>query len=475
MRVMRVNIILLVLLAVAAVFTVLKPIVSTLILAGAIAFVCYKTILKKSCVSEKEVLTNQDVDFITGLHNRFYYTNYIEQMISNKQEFTMYYVDLNNFKSINDVHGHDIGDEVLKKIGARFKALQSKDIVFARVGGDEFVIIYKTLNEDDINSFGKKIKDCLEEPCTISHSEFKVSASIGVSRFPEDSDNAQDLYKLADMAMYQAKKSGLDDYVVISKELTGTLAKRKKIASYLKNIDIEKDLILEYQPRFDFAEDKLVGVEALVRWNHESGIIMPDDFIHLAEEMDIVKEITMWTFVNALQQIKKWNEEYDKNLVVSLNVSNSCIHNRIWFENLEFMLDKFEINPEWLTVDITEVMLSISPMYMKKLLNSISELGVGVHLDDFGLGSFSVPSLKELKIDTIKIDNVFINGLNEQNTDIVKSMILLAHGLNIKAGAEAVESKEQYDILKAQGCDSLQGYYKEKPLSAKEFESKYLA
>ncbi len=419
----------------------------------------------------------ENIDFLTKLYNRKFFLEYSEYLIDNKIEFSVFVIDLNSFKLVNDVHGHDVGDAVLMEVARRFMTLENDDLIFSRLGGDEFALLFKSIDADEINNVGKKINSLFDDTVNVSESEFSISASIGVSRYPIDSDNLSYLLKLADLAMYSAKKSGISDKYLISNELNEKLAKRKKIEDLLKNIDVEKELFLEYQPFFDLESDELLGVEALVRWRHaEEGVIYPNDFIYIAEEIDIVKDVTRWVFINALQQIKEWNDKYSSELKISLNVANSCIHNKIFFGNMKFMFDEFKINPNLVCLELTELSISVSPEYMKKLLSAINDMGVSIYLDDFGTGYIKITDLKYHKIKAIKIDNVHIQNLDDNEVfDVVKSMILLAHGLGIKAIAEGVETKDQYEILKKLGCDNIQGFYKEKPLSKEAFEKKYLS
>lgn len=420
---------------------------------------------------------NDDIDFLTKLYNRAYFIRSIDKLVKAKKRFSVFNIDLNNFKSINDIYGHDLGDVVLTEIGKRFKAIDNNKAIFARFGGDEFAVLFKDVKSDKINELGNQINGALEPLLVVSESEFHITASIGVARYPIDSTEPKDLLKLADIAMYHAKKSSLLGHFLISDELSKELKKRIKIGELLKQMDMDDDLELEYHPRFDFKSGEILGVEALVRWHHkELGIIEPADFIPIAEEMDIVKDITRWVFINSLHQIKTWNETYGKDLVMSINVSNSCIHNRIFFKNLKFMLDNFKIKPQWLAVELTELSLSASPIYMKELLVLINELGVQTYLDDFGTGCTSLSNLKAFKVGKIKIDNEYIHALSvdSEKRAIVTSMILLAHGMGMKAIAEGVENEKQYKILKELGCDSFHGFLKEKPLSASEFEYRYL-
>ncbi len=416
-----------------------------------------------------------DTDFLTRLYNRSYSLGFIDKLIKENIEFSVFYIDLNKFKMVNDLYGHDVGDIVLEEVGKRFKSLEKLDLFFARFGGDEFIGIYQSVDENKINRIAQDIDRVLEDHIIISESEFTISASVGVARYPFDSDNADDLLKLSDMAMYKAKESGSNSQLLISAELNKKLSSRREIEKLLKDIDIEKDLFLEYQPIFDLKTAKLTSMEALVRWKHKTeGIIYPDDFIYISEEIDMIKDITRWVFIKALKQIKVWNEKYDTNYKISLNVSDCCIHNKIFFDNVNYMLETFKVKAEWVSIELTELSLSVSPEYMKKLLCSINELGIDIHLDNFGTYPILISDLKKFKIKEIKIDKEFIDKLdNEDNTCVLNSMILLAHGLGIKTIAKGVEKIEEYESLKKLHCDKIQGFYIEKPMSGEDFEKKY--
>lgn len=251
---------------------------------------------------------------------------------------------------------------------------------------------------------------------------------------------------------------------------------RRKIEKLLKEIDIEKDLFIEYQPIFDVTTGDLNAIEALVRWNHKTeGIIYPNDFISIAEEIDLVKDITKWVFIHSLKQIGEWNKKYGTDYKLSLNVSDACIHNKIFFGNVQSMLDMFNVKAKWLTLELTEASISVSPEYMKPLLHRINESGIDIQLDKFGTYPILISDLKEFKIKEIKLDRKFISKLdNDEDVCVIKSMILLAKGLGIKTVAVGVETKEQYKKLKQLGCDKVQGFYFEKAIGKEAFEEKYL-
>lgn len=416
-------------------------------------------------------------DFLTKLSSRSYGLETMEGYVKDKREFSVFYIDLNKFKVVNDLHGHHVGDMVLKEVGRRFKSLEKEGLFFVRFGGDEFIGVYETIDGSKINAIGQDINKVLDEHIIISESEFIISASIGVARYPMDAENVDDLLKLADMAMYKAKKSNSTCNHLISEELNQKLASRRKMEKLLKNIDVENDLFIEYQPIFNVKTGNLTSMEALVRWDHKTeGLIYPNEFISVAEEIDVVKDITKWVFIHSLKQIKIWNEKYGTNFRVSLNAADACIHNKIFFDNVKYMLETFEVKAEWMAIELTECSISVSPEYMKPLLCSIDATGIEIHLDKFGTYPMLISDLKEFKIKGMKIDKSFIDRLdNEEGISIVKGMIMLAKGLEIKTIAMGVETKEQFDILRELDCDEIQGFYLGKPKGKEDFEKDYLA
>ncbi len=424
-----------------------------------------------------KLVGDQNKDFLTSLYSRSYFMDKINKCIKNDVKFSIFSIDLDNFKQLNDIYGHDTGDKVLVEVGKRFSNIKVQGATFARLGGDEFAILYETVHKDDIKRLVNIIKTSLEPLFVANDNEFSITASVGVARYPKDSDDAKTLLKLADIAMNYVKKTGIVDNFLISEKSIEKLDKRSKIGNILKTLDVENELFLEYQPVFDFKSGKLLGVEGLVRWKHKDmGIIGPLDFIEIAQEQDLVKNITTWVFVTGLKQIKAWNEEYNKNLIISLNVANSCIHHRMFLSSLSILLDDLKVKPKWLSIELAEECLSVLPEYMRMLLRDIDKLGVKIYLDDFGRDYASLTNLSSFSLSGVKIDTSFIESIYSDidKKTMVKSMIDIAHNMNIKAISKGIETQIHYDILMKLGCDGYQGFYKEKPLLADTFEDKYL-
>lgn len=414
-------------------------------------------------------------DFLTKLHNRSSGLDVINQLIDDKQPFSLFYIDLDKFKIVNDVYGHEVGDFVLEEVGRRFQSLEKEGLIFARFGGDEFIGIYQTVDEQQINALGQSLIDVLADHIVISQSEFTISASVGVARYPENADNMDDLLKLADMAMYKAKRSEADHQYLISDELNEKLANRKKIEVLLRKMDVEKDLFIEYQPIFDAHTGALTGMESLVRWRYNQEVtIYPNDFIYVAEEIDFVKDITKWVFIESLKQVKIWNEKYQTNYKVSLNVADACVHNKIFFTNIEYMLETFGVKAEWLILELSENSLSVSPEFMKQLLNTISNRGIEISIDNFGTHPLVISTIKDFKVTEVKIAPQFNTQLEEEEHCVFNGLLMLAQGLGITAVAKGVETEEQHERLKAVGCPKAQGFYLGKPLPKIAFEEAYL-
>lgn len=418
------------------------------------------------------------IDSLTGLYNRKYFLDKIQALIyEGNHEFTLLYMDLNRFKTINDVNGHNVGDEVLKVVGHRMNEFQSEHRMFARLGGDEFGAIILNAEENYIRELAEKIELSIGNKIDVNHVVFSVGTSIGAVRYPKDGADLYSLYKYADIAMYTAKKSSKTNFVIHSGDLSEALGHRNEIELALKNMDIEKDFELFYQPQIDCLTGQMTGIEALLRWNCEGkGYISPAEFIPLAEEIGIINSITKWVFDEGIQQINKWNNRYDRNLILSLNVSPINIHNAAFISDLKMAIKKYGCDPTWIGVEITEMTAMTSPIYMKNLLNRLSAIGLKIAIDDFGTGYSSLSYIKKFDIDELKIAKELIDNIEMEHDDliIVNSIIMMAKALGVKTVAEGVETNGQLKLLRNAGCTSIQGYIYGKPMNNIEFEKRYL-
>lgn len=449
------------------------------------AFVSYivKRIFKEydnALKEEKNRLYIQSItDKLTGLYNRRYFEQIIEQYLKiSKREnknLAVMYLDLDNFKEINDIYSHKVGDSILEVVSQRLKnVLRGSDII-ARFGGDEFVIaVYGFKEIEDIEVIVQKIIDAIKQPVKIDNEVFEISASIGIALYPKDGATVTQLIKNADTAMYKAKreKSMFEFFTEeINKEFQKRVEMKKMINEGIKN----REFIPFFQPQMD-KDENLYGSEVLVRWKRGDKFIFPNDFIPVAIEMGLIDQIDMIVMENALIQWKKWEAMSYKPGVISCNVTMHHIEKKDFLGFLKDLLQKYDFDPAKLNVEITEQSIMKNPDESVRVLKKIRELGIGVNIDDFGTGYSSLSYLKKLPIDKLKIDKSFIDGIpfDQDDVKITKTIINLSKEFNLRIVAEGVENKVQRDFLIENGCDYIQGYYYSPPVSAEEFEEKFL-
>ncbi len=423
-------------------------------------------------VEEKRI-----TDALTGCYARGYILPKLEEMVEQKKPFTLFVIDLNKFKNINDLQGHNVGDIVLQEIGSRLCRLTRDSLIFSRIGGDEFLAVYLGTDAETINKLGEDTHNAIQEKIIHDNFEYEMSASIGVARFPDDGDSLNELLSLADSAMYYAKNNNLRGHCLVTDDISQKMARKQQIKRLLKTIDYEKDLDLRFQPQFDLTNGEVIGIESIVQWNHkEEGVIHRSEFVPVAEEMGVVQYVTKWLFLNSLAQIKEWNEKYNRNLSIAINVSQSCIYHKIFFTNVSKMVEAYGIQKKWLAISLNEHSIMHAPEYMKTLIAGLNQMGIPISIHNFGSGMISIGQIKQLFIDYLKIGPEIV-GKCTTDTDsfqTLRGIIMLAKGMELQTIANGVENKKQCDILVELGCNTAQGNYLEKPMTADEFEQKYL-
>ncbi|MCU9612468.1 EAL domain-containing protein [Caldibacillus lycopersici] len=408
----------------------------------------------------------------TGLPNRAkimeMVTKTIQKAKKNKQKLAVIFFDMDRFKLINDNLGHLIGDRILTQIAYRVQSLLPEDAVFGRFGGDKFTIILtENLAYDTIIELCNKMKNTISEPLTYEGQEFFLSASFGVSFYPEDGGDAQLILKNADTAMNRAKRQGGSKITFFSNEMNDQIKYRFELENYLRRAIEKNELFLMYQPLVSLQSGKLIGSEALVRWMHPKlGLIPPLEFIPIAEETGLINDIGKWVLIEACKQQKKWVEEGLGELFISVNVSAYQFQHSDFIANVKNALAISGVKPTYLHLELTESGMLKNINHSIEIMKSIQELGVKVSIDDFGTGYSSLSYLKNLPINTLKIDRSFIHNLHLESVDrsIVKAIITMGNGLSVKVVAEGVETLEQIEELKNLNCDYAQGYYIEKPV-----------
>lgn len=416
-------------------------------------------------------------DSLTGLPNRAALVKYIKDKItytSSHYKFAVLFLDLDNFKAINDTKGHYIGDELLKTAAERLKLAVSTEDYLARLGGDEFMIVKNDICEvDDILPILHNILDNLNSTYYIQNYEINITSSIGVTIFPNDGTNETDLIKNADTAMYKAKEAGKNKYAIFSNDMNEKITKKVELENYLRHAISRKELIVYYQPQIDFKTKEIISMEALLRWQHPKlGMIYPDTFISLAEECGLIESIGEWILRTACAQNKLYGDAGYKFIRIAVNLSPKQFQNRNLYESIVNILNDTGLDPKYLELEITE---STALQYYDSAVDTLKKLkakGITIALDDFGTGYSSLNYLNVLPIDTIKIDKSFIQSitLGGYELNLTKSIISIAHDLNLKVVAEGVETTKQYDMLKDMNCDIAQGYLFSRPIPAQDFE-----
>lgn len=428
---------------------------------------------------ELDYLSNKDT--LTNLYNRRFFMENLKNKIETldySEKITLFYIDVDRFKTINDMYGHQVGDEALIEVSKRLEKLNSMDCISARLGGDEFVLAYCGIfSIAEIEELAEVIIRDMENPIEIGEYIFHVSASMGISIYPIDAKDSYTLIKNGDIAMYEAKCQGKNRYVFFDTKFKDSLNRKNQIENLLKKADYNNEFELYYQPQFNIPDKNLIGIEALLRWNNSTlGSISPSEFIPIAEEIDCINSIGEWVMEKAIKQIEAWNKDYSYRLKIGINVSPKQLDNKNFVPKLKEYLKTYDVLPENIDIEITES-IAIEGEYKIKQIESLFDgLGVSISIDDFGTGYSSLSYLRIFPFERIKIAKPLIDVISTDLFDfqIVKSIIKLAKSIVIKTIAEGVEFQEQLDILTELGCDEMQGYLLGKPMPAEQFEKMYL-
>jgi len=417
-------------------------------------------------------------DTLTDLPNRTLFKDRLSQAIvlakRNKQKFALLFIDLDQFKQINDSLGHDIGDAVLIQASKRFKGCIREEDTLARLGGDEFTIILKNIHSThDISYITDKILNIIKEPITISMHNLYVTSSIGISIYPDDTTSDVNLIKYADVAMYKAKEEGRNNYQFYTPEMTAFAFERVVMESNIRIAIKEEQFEVFFQPQIDIQTEELVGMEALIRWRHPSlGLIAPDKFIPLAEETGLIIEIDRLVMQQAMQIFSNWYKSGLNPGVLSLNLAMKQLKEDDFITYLLETMHNANFQASWLELEVTEGQVMKNTLLSIEKLNTIHELNIDIAIDDFGTGYSSLSYLKKLPLDKLKIDKSFVDDIpkNEDDVAITKAIIALGKSLNFTLIAEGVETSEQKDFLQNEGCDLIQGYFFSKPLASQEMQ-----
>jgi len=437
---------------------------------------------RKAAEERAEFLATRDA--LTSLPNRVLLHDRLEQGVVNAARhhtgFAFMFIDLDRFKTINDSLGHHVGDELLKGVAKRLAGCVRASDTVARLGGDEFAVILENLRDTDVEGaqeVAEKMIASMAAPMLVEGQALNTSCSIGISLFPADGRDSATLMKNADVAMYYAKEKGRNNYQFFSSEMNTRAQERLSVENYLRLALRRNELVLHYQPRMSLADGALVGVEALIRWTHpRRGLLSPDKFIDVAEDSGLIVPIGEWVLEAACAQIKAWQSRVKEGLRISVNLSvGQVVNGDRLYRAVEQAVMRSGIAPRTLELELTESHLMQNIEEKAALLNKLGDLGVGLAIDDFGTGYSSLSYLRQLPVDSIKIDSSFVRdiGVDPDDDAIIRAIVAMAHSLRLSVVAEGVETVAQFQTLKALGCDEYQGYYESPALPASEFEKKY--
>ncbi len=446
---------------------ILKIGVVVMILGG--LFVAAAFSERNNVETELNKLANHDP--LTGLPNRMYFQDFISHSISHaqrqKHQVYLLFIDLNRFKKINDSEGHELGDAVLKIVGNRLNDMLRGDDFAARLGGDEFAVVFTHPPVNNAASnLARKIIKTISEPFDLNERRYSVGASIGISVYPNDTNDANTLLRQADLAMYQAK-SKQSGFEYFSEEMNVLAHEQLQIENGLRQALDRKELLLMYQPKMDMLTNEVVGLEALVRWVTKSGeMIGPDKFIPIAEDAGLIIPIGRFVIEAACAQWVMWNNQGLNPPPIAVNISPRQFSDPSLIDNIKKVIDSTGMESSKLHVEITESATMDDPEMTLETLKRMHELKLHLYIDDFGTGHSNLGQLRLLPIDALKIDKSFINDIlsNDDDAEIVAAIINLAHALKLRVISEGIETKGQLSLLRALGCDEIQGYLISKPL-----------
>ena len=416
-------------------------------------------------------------DLLTGLPNRTLFQDRLQQALAAAKRMqsrvALLFIDLDRFKHVNDSFGHRIGDILLQTVAARLRKCVRETDTVCRHAGDEYLIVLSALRDPaEAAMVAKKVLAIFDEVFLLESHEVHMSASVGISVYPDDGQTMEDLIRNADAAMYHSKKGGHNRFEFFTPELSAPVAERLVLANQLRRAIEDQHLVLHYQPQFDTATNRLIGAEALVRWNHaDRGLLFPDSFIALAEESDIIHLIGEWVLNEACRQIAEWQGRNLKVVPISINFSAFQFRRSSLAQGVADAFSRHGVKAHQLEIELTENAIMQDPKETAKTLDQLHEMGVSLSIDDFGTGYSSLNYLKRFPIDKLKIDRNFIEDLPHDLNDsaIVHAIINLAKSLRMTVIAEGVETKAQLDFLRALSCDGYQGYFGGRPLDAERF------
>lgn len=428
---------------------------------------------------EKKLVYQANYDQLTGLFNRHYMQSYMHSVFTraerHRKKVALIFIDLDNFKHINDTLGHKAGDEILKQTAKRISSQLRGSDTAARTGGDEFTVLLEGLEENaHAEVVARKIVSFFQQPFTVNGKQIHATVSAGISIYPDDGDSHDVLMQCADIAMYQAKDNGRNNYCFYSLEMRSSSEEQMIISHHLRYAVAKDELSILFQPKIDINEGRIVGAEALLRWHSpELGNISPNVFIPLAESIGIINDIGTWVINNACCEAVLWQKLSNQKTQVSVNVSPQQFRTGTLLSSVQDALETCGLPGHLLELEITESLLVQDSDKPLSILEHLNDSGISVALDDFGTGYSSLSYLSRFPLQVLKIDRLFIRDLEENKNSraLVDAIIAMAHSMNLEIVAEGVENKEQLDFLRKRNVKIIQGFYFSPPVPAEEFRS----
>lgn len=437
--------------------------------------------------SEKRLAYIAYYDALTNLPNRTLFEDRVEQAVAfsdrHDMKSALLFIDIDDFKRINDTLGHVVGDELLMGIADRLRMMTRKgdtvsrnndDPMFARVGGDEFTVLLSVIKQaEDAAKVARRIIDSLTQPFVLNKQEVFITVSIGIAVFPGDGNDLFELWKNADTAMYYAKNKGKNNYQYYKKSMNDTAADRLALESELRRALEREELLLHYQPQINSLSGKIIGMEALIRWRHpERGMVSPLEFIPIAEETGLIVPISNWVLETACMQSRRWKDRGFYNIPISVNLTSHHFQRSSLISDISALLEKYDLTSSDLILEMTESAVMEDTDVTLKNFRDLTQMGFRLSIDDFGTGYSSLSYLKRFPIHAIKIDRSFVKDVNTEADDgtIANTIITMAHSLKMHVVAEGVETEDQLRFLLERGCDELQGYLFSSPLPVENVE-----
>ncbi|NCC80127.1 MAG: EAL domain-containing protein, partial [Clostridia bacterium] len=441
------------------------------LVAGSLAGMLYKI------SKEDELFRMAYYDHLTGLPNRILYEKIIRKQIQETREnemLALIFLDLDDFKNINDILGHSTGDRFLKEFTKKLKPKLKGKNLLSRFGGDEFLLMLPhAASMEEISSYAQEVLQEIMKPFFLDDREVRTGASLGISVYPQDGKTEEELIKFADLAMYHAKGSGKNRFTICTEEIKRKFLLEKELEEDLSHALEKNQFVLHYQPKVHGRTEEIIGVEALIRWKHpDKGLLPPGMFLPIAERTGLMEEIDTWVFIEACRQNKIWQEKGYRKISMSVNITPQSLMQSDMGRNLSVIFRENGWDPTFIEAEITENTMVFSVDHIQTKLKSLRDIGIRISLDDFGTAYSSLSRLHELPIDKVKIDRQFILNLRheERGKNLYDGILDLARSLDLMVIIEGVETREQAEYVREKGCDEIQGFYYYRPMPPDQVE-----